>query len=191
MTYLILGLVLFLGVHSISIIGSGARDRLVARMGAGAWRGLYSLLALAGLLMLIHGHGLTRAHPQFLYVPAPWTRHAAALLMLAVFPLLFAAYLPGRIKAALQHPMLLAVTLWSGAHLLANGTLADVLLFGGFLLWALADLISFKFRSARPLRTAPARPLNDGIAIALGLLVYLTMVLWLHARLIGVAPLPL
>lgn len=191
MTYLILGLLLFLGIHSISIVSSSARDRLVVRLGAGPWRGLYSLLALAGLLMLIHGYGLARAQPQFLYVPPPWTRHVAALLLLAVFPLLFAAYLPGRIKAALQHPMLLAVIIWSGAHLLANGSVADVLLFGGFLLWALADLISFKFRTARPLRTAPARPHNDGIAIALGLFVYLATLLWLHARLIGVAPLPL
>jgi len=191
MTYLVIGLLLFLGVHSVSIVSPHGRDRLVARFGARTWRGLYSLLALAGLVMLIHGYGLARASPQFLYVPPPWTRHVTALLMLGALPLLFAAYLPGRIKARLGHPMLLSVVIWSSAHLLANGTVADVALFGGFLGWALADLISFKFRTARPLRTFVPRARNDGIAIALGLLVYLTLVLWLHARLIGVAPLPM
>jgi uncharacterized membrane protein len=152
---------------------------------------VYSLLARAGLLLLIHGYGVARQSPQLLYVPAAWTRHVAALLMLAPFPLLFAPYLPGKIKARLHHPMLLAVVIWASAHLLANGTLADVLLFGGFLLWAIANLISFRYRSPRPLRAAPPRPINDGIVIALGLLLYLAFVLGLHARLIGVAPFPM
>lgn len=191
MTLLLIGLLLFLGVHSIAIVSPHGRERIVARIGAGAWRGLYSLLSLAGLVLIIHGYGVARSSPQLLYAPPEWTRHATALAMLAVFPLLFAPYLPGKIKATLRHPMLLAVVIWSGAHLLANGMLADVLLFGGFLLWAIAELLSFNYRSARPLRAAPVRPLNDGIAIALGLLIYVAFVLGLHARLFGVAPLPL
>jgi uncharacterized membrane protein len=191
MTSLVIGLLLFLGVHSVAIVSPQGRDRMVARIGAGPWRAVYSLLALGGLVLLIHGYGVARQSPQLLYAPAGWTRHVAALLMLAPFPLLFAAYLPGRIKAKLQHPMLIAIMVWASAHLFANGMLADVLLFGGFLLWAAANLISFRYRSARPLRTIPPRPLNDGIAIALGLLVYLGFVLGLHARLIGVVPFPM
>ena len=191
MAYLLIGLLLFLGVHSISIIGPQWRDDFVRRVGAGPWRGLYSLISLVGLLMLVHGYGLARQAPQLFYVPPVWARHFAALLLLPVFPLLFAAYLPGRIKTKVRHPMLLAVAIWAGAHLLTNGNVADVMLFGGFLFWAILDLASFKYRASRPIRTASPRPLNDGIAIALGLLAYSSFVLWLHVRLIGVAPLPL
>jgi uncharacterized membrane protein len=190
MKWLVIGLLLFLGVHSVAIFSPQGRERILARIGPGPWRALYSLLALAGLVLLIHGYSIARQSPQLLYAPPGWTRHVAALAMLAPFPLLFAAYLPGKIKARLRHPMLWAVVIWASAHLLSNGMQADVLLFGGFLAWAVADLISFRYRSSRPLRTAPARPLNDGIAIALGLLVYLVLVLGLHARLIGVAPFP-
>jgi uncharacterized membrane protein len=191
MTYLVIGLLLFLGVHSVGIFSPGGRDRIVARIGAAPWRAVYSVLAVAGFVLTIHGYGVARQSPQLLYAPAGWTRHVAALVMLAPFPLLLAAYLPGRIKARLRHPMLWAVVIWASAHLLANGMLADVLLFGGLLLWAAAELISFKYRSARPIRTVPSRTSNDGIAIALGLLVYLAFVLGLHARLIGVAPFPM
>jgi uncharacterized membrane protein len=114
----------------------------------------------------------------------------ALLLMLPVFPLLAAAYLPGRIKAALKHPFLVAVKLWAAAHLLANGTLADVLLFGSFLAWAVADRISLKRRPQRPLPGAPERPMNDLIAVVAGLVLYGVFVTWLHQWLIGVAPLP-
>lgn len=191
MAYLLSGLLLFLGVHSVAIFSPGGRDRIVARIGAGPWRATYSLLAAAGLALLIHGYGVARQSPQLLYAPAEWTRHVTALAMLAPFPLLLSAYLPGKIKTGLRHPMLLAVVIWASAHLLSNGMLADVLLFGGFLLWAAANLVSFQYRSARPLRTAAPRPSNDGIAIALGLLVYLAFVLGLHVRLIGIAPFPM
>jgi uncharacterized membrane protein len=115
-------------------------------------------------------------------------RHVAMLLMLPVFPLLFAAYLPGRLKRAAKHPMLLAVKFWALAHLLANGTLADVLLFGGFLVWAVADRISMKHRTQRPLPGAPPSAMNDAIAVVGGIVVYLLFVFWAHAWLIGVAP---
>jgi uncharacterized membrane protein len=109
--------------------------------------------------------------------------------MLPVFPLIFAAYLPGRIKAVMKHPMLAAVKLWAFAHLLSNGTLADVLLFGGFLAWAVLDRISLKRRPAQAPRTAPARPFNDLIAVVLGLAVYALFIGWAHRWLIGVSPL--
>ena len=108
--------------------------------------------------------------------------------MLPVFPLFLATYLPGRIKAVVKHPTLAAVKLWAVAHLLANGTLADVLLFGGFLAWAVADRISMQQRTQRPLPGAPPRPANDLIAIVVGLVLYGVFVTWGHQWLIGVSP---
>jgi uncharacterized membrane protein len=118
-----------------------------------------------------------------------WTRHLAALLTLPVFPLLLAAYLPGRIKTAAKHPMLLAVKLWATAHLLANGNLADLLLFGGLLAWAVADRISLKRRTPRPVPGAPPSAMNDAIAVIAGLAIYGLTAFWAHAWLFGVAPL--
>lgn len=185
MTLLITGLVLFFGVHSISIIAPAARDRWAAAMGQNAWRGLYSLLSLAGFVLLVMGYGAARQEPQPLYFPPTWLRHVSFLLMLPVFPLILAAFLPGKIKAKLKHPMLAAVKIWALAHLLANGMLADVLLFGGFLVWAVADRISFKRRVARPVNTLAPSLRNDMLAIVLGLAAYVATLLWLHRLVIG------
>jgi uncharacterized membrane protein len=190
MTYLVMGLIVFLGIHSVSIVAPDWRDRTAVRVGGGAWRGLYSLLSITGFVLLIWGYGLARQQPVVLYTPPFWTHYLAALLMLPVFPLLFATYFPGRIKAALKQPMLAAVKLWAVAHLIANGTLADVLLFGGFLVWAVADRMSYKRRAMRPIHTAPPSRMNDLIAVAIGLAVYVIFALWLHRLWIGVAPLP-
>jgi uncharacterized membrane protein len=191
MLYLIVGLVLFLGVHSTEIVAPTFRSRAVARLGEGAYKGMYSLLSIIGFVVLIWGYGLARQHPILVYAPPVWTRHLALLLMLPVFPLLLAAYLPGRIKAALKHPMLAAVKLWALAHLLANGMLADLLLFGGFLIWAVADRISVKRRAVlRPLPGPPPGKANDAIAVLGGLALYVVFVFWLHTKLIGVPPLP-
>jgi uncharacterized membrane protein len=188
MGYLVLGLIVFLGVHTVSIIAPAWRDRTAARMG-NAWRGLYSLISIAGFVLIVWGYGMARQQPQLLYTPPVSGHYLAAVLMLPVFPLLLAAYFPGRIKAALQHPMLIAVMLWSLAHLLARGTLASVVLFGAFLIWALADRLSFNWRAARPIATAPPGRWNDVIAVVAGLLLYFVFVHWLHLRWIGVAPL--
>jgi uncharacterized membrane protein len=188
MTLLILGLVLFLGVHSVSIFAPGWRDAMQARLGEGPWKGLYSLISLAGFALIIIGYGLARQSPVLVYTPPTWLRHLALLLLVPAFPLLLAAYLPGRIKTAAKHPMLLSVKLWAAAHLLANGNAADVLLFGGFLAWAVADRISFKHRVQRALPGAPAGPMNDAIAIVGGLALYALFVFGGHAWLIGVAP---
>lgn len=183
---LIAGLLIFLGIHSISIVAPGARDRWAAAVGANAWRGVYSVISLAGFVMLIYGYGIARQSPQVLYVPPLWLHRVALLLMLPVFPLLFATYLPGRIKMAVKHPMLVAVKTWALAHLLANGMLADVLLFGGFLAWAVADRISLKNRALRPVSGLPPAPWNDAIAIVGGLAIYALMLCCLHRLLIGV-----
>ncbi|KPQ00038.1 NnrU family protein [Marinobacter sp. HL-58] len=188
MTTLIAGLILFLGVHSLSIINEPLRNRLHASLGEAAFKGLYSLASLAGLLLIIWGYGAARLDPTVIYTPPGWLRHLSMLLLVPVFPLLFATYFPGKIKDKLGHPMLAAVKLWALAHLLANGMLHDVLLFGSFLAWAVVDRISMKRRTQRPITTLPANKANDAIAVIGGLGVYVVMVLWAHQWLFGVAP---
>jgi len=190
MGMLIVGLVLFLGIHTVSIVAPQWREGQIARLGEGPWKGMYSVVSAIGFGLLIYGYGAARQNPVVLYTPPTALRHVALLLMLPVFPLLVAAYVPGRIKAIAKHPMLLATKLWAVAHLFANGTLADVLLFGGFLVWAVADRISVKRRPARPIPAAPARPYNDVIVIVVGLGLYALFVLWAHRWLFGVSPLP-
>lgn len=189
MTLLIIGLVLFLGIHSVSIIVPAWRDQQVAQRGEAAWKGLYAVVSLIGFVLLLYGYGAARQTPIVLYTPPSALRHLGLLLMLPVFPLLLAAYLPGRIKAAAKHPLLVAIKLWALAHLLANGNLADVLLFGGFLAWAVADRISLKRRVARAVPGAPAGAANDVIAVVGGLALYVVFLLWAHRWLIGVPPL--
>lgn len=192
MTIFIVGLIVFFAVHSVSIVAPRWRAEQIDRLGEGAWKGLYSGLAAVGLGLLIFGYGVARQAPVTLYTPLPALRHLALALMVPVFPLLLAAYLPGRIRMATKHPMLLAVKLWASAHLLANGTLADVLLFGAFLLWAIADRISAKRRAmTQPPRITPsasARPWNDVLSASVGLVLYALFVWRLHQWLFGVAP---
>jgi uncharacterized membrane protein len=190
MLLLIVGLVLFLGVHSIAIVSPALRARTIQGLGEGAYKGLYSLVSLVGFVLICYGFGLARATSVVLYSPPTWARHLALIVMVPVFPLLIATYLPGRIKAAAKHPMLAAVQFWAFAHLLANGSLADVLLFGGFLAWAVLDRISLKRRSVpQVLRTAPPGPWNDVIVVVVGLAVYALFIGWAHARLFGTSPL--
>lgn len=190
MTELLTGLVIFFGIHSISIVSDAWRNRIAARIGEWPWKGVYALIAFLGLYLIIHGYGIARLAPVVLYTPPDWLRLIAAALLVPVFPLLFAAYLPGRIRSTTRHPMLVATKLWATAHLLVNGTLADVLLFGAFLVWAVADRISLNHRTPRPVPAAPPTAVNDVIAILLGLALYAAFVFWLHLRLIGVPVLP-
>ncbi len=189
MTILVVGLLLFLGVHSIAIVAPQLREQARRRLGEAAWKGGYGIISLLGLVLIVHGFALTRAAPIVLYTPPAWMRHVTFLLMLPVFPLLFAAYLPGKIKTAAKHPMLAAVKLWSVAHLLANGRMADLLLFGSFLAWAVADRVSLKNRSPQTQRTAAPSRWNDAIAVVLGLAIYGLTIGWAHLRLFGVSPL--
>lgn len=187
MTVLIVGLVLFLGVHSTSIIAPRWRDGMVVRLGEGTWKGLYGAASLVGLVLVIWGYGLARQEPVLLYVPPAGLRHLGLLLLLFVFPLLLAAYLPGKIRQRLKHPMLVAVKLWAVAHLLMNGMLADAVLFGAFLAWAVVDRVSLKRRPQREmLASAPPSRYNDAIAVVAGLALYVAFVFGLHQWLIGV-----
>lgn len=191
MLVLLLGLVLFLGVHSVRIVAPAWREAMIARRGENAWKGLYSLIAGLGLVLIVWGYGLARLDPVVFYAPPLWARHVALVLMMPVFVMLAAAYIPGRIKSALKHPMLAAVKLWAVAHLIANGTLADVALFGSLLAWAVVDRISLKRRpaTANDVPSLPPAPANDLIAVVIGATLYVVFLLFLHEWLFGVSPL--
>jgi uncharacterized membrane protein len=190
MLILLIGLVLFLGVHSVRIVGEGWRTQFIAERGASAYKGLYTVASLLGFALLVWGYGQARLQPVVLWAPPPGMRHLAALLTLISFVLLAAAYVPGNvIKAKLHHPMTLATKVWAFAHLVANGTLADVLLFGGFLAWSVFAFRAAKQRDRAAGTTyAPGTLLPTVIAVAVGAAAWLVFALWLHAWLIGVRP---
>jgi uncharacterized membrane protein len=192
MSLLLIGLLLFLGVHSLSVFNHGARNRWVQQLGEKPWKGLYSVLSLAGFALLVYGYGVARAQPVVLYTPPVWTRHLALLLMVPVFVLLLASNIKTQsyIKRATKHPMLLATKIWAVAHLLSNGYLADVLLFGSFLAWAVMTRISLKRRVPPATATPAAKPsvVQDVVSVVGGLALYVWFVLQGHAWLIGVSP---
>lgn len=186
MSLLIAGLVLFLGIHSISIINEGLRDRLSASMGDIPWKIVYSVISIAGFYLLIKGYGEARIGAAVLYDTPHWFRYINYVLMLFVFPLFLAANFPGKIKAAAKHPLLAATKIWAFSHLLVNGNMADVILFGSFLAWAVLDRISMKRRVQRPIAGMPESPKNDLICIVVGLGIYAGFFMWFHAKWIGV-----
>ncbi len=190
MIYLVLGLVLFLAVHSTRIFADDWRTRQIARLGEGAWKGMYSVASIAGLVLLVWGYGQTRIDPVVVWDPPAWTRHLAALLMIPSLVLVVAAYVPGnRIKAAVGHPMVAGVKVWAIAHLLSNGRLGDIVLFGAFLAWAVLDFRASRRRDRADGRRYPVAGASRSIiAIALGLVAYGVFAAVLHARLIGVSP---
>lgn len=191
MSILIFGLVLFLGIHSVRIFADDARSRFIAKRGAGAWKGVYSLVSGVGLAAVIWGYSMARAQPVVLWAPIPGMRHLAALLVLLAFILMAAAYVPGNaLKARLHHPMVLSVKLWALAHLLANHTLASLLMFGGFVLWSVLS-----FRAARQRdRTAgtayaPGRTLPTVVTVLAGAAAWFAFAFWVHGAWLGVRPL--
>lgn len=193
MTLLVLGLILFLGTHSFSMARQ-SRAAIIGRIGEGPFKGLYSLLSLAGIVLIAIGYGHYRADGYIpVWDPPVWTRHLALLLVLVAFICVAAAYLPGHIKHRLKHPMLAGVKIWALAHLLANGDLGSILLFGAVLAWAVAARISVKRRDVAAQHggtAAPAGWRNDILAVVIGAAVYIAFVLWLHPLLIGVPVLP-
>ena len=193
MTLLILGLIVFLGTHAFTM-ARRARGEVIAKIGEGPYKGLYSLASLAGLVLIAIGFGQYR---QAGYVPVwdppVWTRHLSLLLVWISFICLAAAYIPGRIKLRLKHPMLAGVKIWAFAHLISNGDLGSILLFGSFLAWAVVARISVKHRDEAVQHGAPSLPegwRNDVLAVAIGTLAYLAFAFWLHPLLIGVPVVP-
>ena len=190
MAILILGLVLFLGVHSIRIFADGWRTATIARIGGKPWKGLFALASIAGFVLIVLGFGLARRNPVYLWESPMALRHLAGLLMLLAFVLLAATYVPrNAIKAKLHHPMVLSVKVWALAHLLANGNLVDVILFGSFLVWAV-----FSFRAARRCDRAadtvyPAgTAAGTAITVVVGVVVWAAFAFWAHGLLFGVRP---
>lgn len=187
---LIIGLALFLGVHLIPVLTPKWRQARIAQLGELRWKGLFTLISLLGFGLLVWGYGFARAEPTVLWSPPFWTRHAAALLMLPAFILLVAAYVPGNwFKTRLGHPMVLGTKFWALAHLLSNGNLADLLLFGSFLLWAIVDFASARRRDRISGKTYAAGPLSRTIIVVIaGVVVTYVFMRYLHLPLIGASP---
>lgn len=190
MPVLILGLVLFLGVHSLRVFADDWRSRQLARLGEMRWKGLYALVSLVGFVLICWGFGLARQQPVLLYVPPLALRHLNALFTLVAFVLLTAAYVPrNHLKAAFGHPMLLGVKVWAFGHLLATGMLHDVVLFGAFLLWAIVLFVVSRRRDRRAGTVYPAGTLRGSVlTVVIGVAAWALFARWLHLWLIGMSP---
>jgi uncharacterized membrane protein len=181
---MLLGLAIFIAIHLVPSF-TPARAGLVGNLGEAPYKLGFTGIALVGVILIAYGYGAARLDTVAVWNPPVFTRHLALLLMLPVFPLIAAAYMPTHIKAALKHPMLVAVKLWAVTHLLANGTLADIVLFGAILAWAVVVRISLKRRGKAGGEAAP-KWWADLAATAIGLVLYAVMVMGGHAWLIGV-----
>lgn len=199
MLFLILGLVLFLGTHGFTMLRA-KRAQVIGEVGEGRYKLGYTLLSLLGLVLIGYGFGTYRQEGMIqVWNPPVFTRHLALLLNVFAFIALVSAYLPGHIRAKAKHPMLLAVKIWATAHLISNGDLGSILLFGGFLAWAVIARISAKRRALSPgavvsqhggAVAAPAGWRNDAIAVSIGLVTWFVFAKYLHPLLIGVAAWP-
>lgn len=188
MIWLALGLALFLGIHLTRALAPQWRDAQIARLGDKSWKGLYTVASIVGFGLILWGFSRARLDPVPLWAPIRGMNHLAALLMLIAMIFMAAAYVPrNHIKAKLRHPMTLSVKVWAFAHLIANNTLADVMLFGSFLVWAI-----LVFRAARRRPTpAPASGTAAGTAatVVIGIALWALFAFWAHAAWLGIAPL--
>ena len=190
LTYLIVGLLLFLGVHSTRVFANDWRNQTLARIGEKPFKGVYAMLSIVGFVLLVWGYGQARQQGVMLWNPPVAMRHLAALLTLVAFILLAAAYVPGnQIKAKLHHPMVLGTKVWALAHLLANGSLADTVLFGGFLVWSVLLFSASRKRDRRSQTVyAPGNAGATAVTVAAGAVAWAVFAFWLHRVLIGVSP---
>jgi len=189
MTLLIIGIIVFLGIHLLPTFPQ-FRERLIGSLGETGYKAAFGVLSIAGFVLLVWG--FASAPVIQIWSPPPWTRWVAIILMLPAFIFLVAAYVPGRIKAKVKHPFLVAIKTWALAHLIANGDLASIILFGSFLTYAVYDRIALKGRRPTELigTAAQGGPRNDLIAVVLGVLFYVIFLVWLHPLLIGRAVVP-
>ncbi len=190
MFYLILGLLVFLGVHSIRIFADDLRTRRIAKLGLPAWKAIFALLSVAGLVLMAYGFGIARTTPVVLWLGAKWARDAAGLFTLVAFMLIVSAYVPNsRIRGLVGHPMVIGVKIWALGHLLANGNLNDLMLFGSILAWAVMDYRSLRQRDRAAGTTRdPGSWANDIITIPVAVVGWYVFALYIHRVLIGVAP---
>jgi uncharacterized membrane protein len=184
MALLIVGIIVFLGIHLLPTVPH-LRERLIGSLGETGYKVAFAVLSIAGFALLVWG--FATAPVIQVWSPPPWTRWVAMVLMLPAFILLVAAYVPGRIKDKVKHPFLVAIKTWALAHLIANGDLASIILFGSFLAYAVYDRIALKGRKPTELigTAAQGGTRNDLIAIVLGTLFYVIFAVWLHPLLIG------
>jgi uncharacterized membrane protein len=191
MAFLVIGMILFLATHSLRVFAAEWRQRQIDRIGEKRWKGIMSALAAAALVFLIWGFGQARADAVTLYQPPLWLKHAAAALVLVAFVLIAAAYVPGNsFKARFGHPMVLGTKVWAFAHLLANGRDADLVLFGGFLLWSAIDYASSRKRDRLAgVTQIPATLRGNIVVISSGIAAWALFAFLLHGWLIGVSPL--
>ena len=191
MTALILGMIIFVGMHSVRVVSDDFRTRQIAKVGARTWRAMYAAVSFVGFVLIVIGYGIARGDPVFLWYPPLWTHYVTTVLTIPAFILFAASSVPGtRIRAKVGHPMLAGVKTWAFAHLIANGTLADILLFGVFLLWSIAAYASARRRDRKAGTVySVGPPMRDVTAVIAGLVAWAVFAFWLHAWLIGVAPL--
>ena len=190
MSLLILGLLVFLAAHSTRVFADDWRTRMIERIGEKPWKGIITVLSVIGFILIVVGYGEARQNPVVLWVPPLWTRHLALLINLVAFISLAAAYVPRNgIKARFGHPMVAGVKAWATAHLIANGNLADVILFGAFLAWSIVDFRASRRRDRANGTTYPAGTLaRTLLTVVIGTVAWAVFMMYLHVRLIGVAP---
>jgi len=188
---LVLGLIVFLGVHSLRLVIEPWRNARVAQLGETRWKGLYSIVSIAGFVLIVVGYGIARRAPVALWAPPPGVRHLTALIVAVAFVLIAAAYVPGsRIKRVIGHPMYAGIAIWAVGHLLANGTVHALVLFGAFFIWAAAGLLIWRHRDRiAHVRYASGSAAGDARAVAAGLVTWALFAFLLHGWLIGVRPL--
>lgn len=197
MIQLILGLVLFLGAHSVRIWADGWRNQTIEAYGEKTFKGVYALVSILGFYLLVVGYGEARLQTVALWNPPIFTKHISMLLMLLSSILLMATYIPrNHFKMRLGHPMVLSVKVWALSHLLANGNLADLVLFGSFLIWAVLNFRSARARDRAQVQNpdamedVPLKPNLFATLIALfgGMALWALITFVLHVKLVGVAP---
>jgi uncharacterized membrane protein len=190
MTYFIIGLLIFLGMHSVRIFADDWRSLQVSRFGLLPWKLFYGAISAIGFGLIVWSFAAVRLETSIIWSPPLWTRHAAALLTLPAFILIVAAYIPrNRIRSMLGHPMVFGVILWGLAHLLANGRAIDLLLFGSFSVWAAVDYAMAVRRDRKANTRCPAGTLASTlITVVVGLAGWGLFAGYLHVKLIGVQP---
>jgi len=191
MIMLIVGLVLFLGIHSIVLFAPGLRAQLMNKLGKVPYRAIHSVAAIAGLGLIAHGYAAARLDAYWLWIPPFWMNHINMLLTVFAAIFVAAAIVPGSwIKAKTGAPMLLAIKTWAFGHLLCNGGLHDVLLFGSFLAWGVVGYITHRKRDRAEGVVREGKIARDGISLVVGLILWAVVAFWLHALITGVAPMP-
>lgn len=186
MIILVLGLFLFLGIHSVRMVAPQWRDKMLAERGEKFWKAIYSIVSIVGFVLIFWGYGLARSETYFIYQLPNWSKHITILLMFIAFTLLPFNMRSGRLAPMIKHPFLLAVILWSVGHLISNGDIASIVLFGSFLIWALTNRLSVGKRGGGPMPTAPL--IQDVAAVLIGWVLWALFLFKFHAWLFGVSP---